>query len=123
MTVMLLMRVTVVGLWRHQVGSVGILFANALDLVQTEPVVGLGYFAQTHDKFMVLLGHLRGLDEHAALRFGHRENPVLAPVPVDFDLKAAVQEPGGDVLGRHFADFVQRNVHPSLGFSYFTNFF
>jgi hypothetical protein len=90
--------------WR----SVGVLFADALDLVETEPVIGLGHLAQADDEFVGLLHDLADLGEDQALRLGHCEDPVLSLVVVDADLERSVQEARCDLVGRHLADLLQR---------------
>lgn len=103
--------------------SISVLFADALDLVEAEPVVGFGHFGETDDEFVGLLGDLAVLGEDEALGLGDGEDPVLALVVVDADLEGSVQEAGDDFVSWQVSDVVEGDVDSRLGGSYFTNFF
>lgn len=91
-------------------GSISVFFADALDLVEAEPVVGLCHFREADDEFVGFLGHFAVLGEDEALGLGHSEDPVLALVVVDADLEGSVEEARGDFVSRDVSDVVQRDV-------------
>jgi hypothetical protein len=91
--------------------------------VETEPVVALGYFAKTDDEFVGLLGDFGCFHENVALSFGDGEDPVFAQVAKYFDLEAAIQETGSDILWWNCANIIEGDVDSMWGDIYFTNFF
>ncbi len=103
--------------------SIGVLFADALDLVETEPVISLGHLAETDDEFVCLLHNLAGLGEDHTLCLGYSEDPVLALVVMDTDLEGSVQEARRDLVSRQLTNLLQRNIDPKLHWNYLTNFF
>lgn len=70
--------------------SISVFFSNALDFMQTEPVIRFSDFTQTDDKFVILLRNFGDFDKHGTLGLGDSENPVFALVVVYLDFEAAV---------------------------------
>jgi hypothetical protein len=103
--------------------SVGVFFADALGFVETEPVVGLGYFPETDDKFVCFLGDFGGFNKDGALSLGDCKDPIFAIISMNFDLEASVKEPGSDIFGRDGAYALERDVYSEYASRYFTNFF
>ncbi len=91
--------------------------------METEPVVGFGYFAEADYKFVGLLGDFGGFDQDGALCFWDCEYPIFAIISVNFDLEASVEEPGGDIFRRDRAYARERDVYSEYASKYFTNFF
>jgi hypothetical protein len=100
------------GVWGYR--SVGVLLADALDLVQAEPVISLRHLAQVDDQFVGLLHHLADLGQDEALGLGDGEDPVLSLIVMDADLERSVQEARGDLVRRHVSDLRQWQVDPEL---------
>lgn len=113
-----------IGLWWVWVyRSVGVLFADALDFVQTEPVVCFSHLAQIDDEFIRFLYDFADLGQDEALGLGDGKDPVLSLVVMDADLERSVKESRSDLVGSHVSDLRQWQVDPKLHIIYLTYFF
>jgi hypothetical protein len=86
--------------------SVSVLFSNALDLMQAEPVITFSVFAQTYDKFVWFLSHLTNFGKHVALSLWHCEDPILALVVMNTNFKAPIEKSRYNLVGREVANIV-----------------
>lgn len=91
--------------------SIGVLLADALHLVQAEPVVRLRVLSQADDQLVRLLSHLACLGQDVALSLWHCEDPVLALVVVDADLEASIKEAGDDLFSWQVSDSIEGKIH------------